>query len=103
MAKKPYFPRQELAARGLGPMAIAALERPYQLTEEQGEEIAKLGERMKSAEGRLGDSFDFERPGPTHADIAALQAQIDDLKVQARPPVAEPEPAQDLMYPPFYN
>jgi len=103
MTRKPYFPRQELAARGLGPMAIAALERPYQITEEQAEEITKLDERMKAAEEELGDRFDFNRPGPTYADIAALQGQIDDLKVLARPPAAEPEPAQDLMYPPSYS
>lgn len=100
MARRPYFPRQELAARGLSPIAVEALERTHTRSVEQAEEITRIEQRVSAFEGA---QFDFGRPGPTHADIAALQAQIDALKVLTQPPALAPEPVQDLMYPPPYN
>jgi len=116
MAK--FFPRQELAARGFSPTTIAALERAYRLSEEQADQIADVSDRVSAQEAApVGISHaevaalesDLLRligllpPGPTHADIAALQAQLEDLKVQVRPRIPDPEPAQDLMYPPSYS
>lgn len=118
MAKRPYFPRQELAAKGFGPMAIAALERAYLLSDQQVDEIALLIDRLSAQEigstARLSADIagveqellhliGMTQAGPSHADIAQLQAQIDDLKVLTRPPEASPAPAPDLMYPPPYN
>lgn len=117
MAKK-YFPRQELAARGLSPMAIAALERGYQLSESQVTEIEELADRISAQETApaSASAADFSAleegiqrlagltaPGPTHADVSALQSQIDDLKLLVFSPGVCPEPEQDLMYPPSYN
>lgn len=117
MAKR-YFPRQELAARGLSPMVIAALERAYQLSDEQVGEVAEIVERLAAQEAASTARFAAElagveaelrqlvgliAPGPSYADISALQAQIDDLMILARPPEAGSEPDQDLMYPPSYS